>query len=65
MHVPKLKATDTRCPIKGCRTSALYRDLSGEGRLSERMGRLILQCETNSEHRWSVPIVVPKVGENY
>jgi len=65
MSVVKLKATDTRCPIKGCHSSALCRDLDGAGRLSERMGRVILQCETNPQHRWSVPIVVPKVGKNY
>ncbi len=64
MHIPKLESTDTRCPVKGCHTSALYRDMGGAGRLSERMGRVILQCETNPAHRWSVPVIT-KGGENY
>jgi hypothetical protein len=61
----KITPTDTRCPVKGCHHSALVRDLSGAGRLSEHMGRVILQCETVASHRWSVPVGELRVGEKY
>lgn len=57
----QVNAESTHCPHRNCNNkrgyhSALFRDIAGAGRMAERMGVVILQCESNPRHRYAIKV---------